>query len=49
LVVAAALTSLIFIAFYFASQQSKKNFEELYVLVSRMNNRVKDLEKKLGA
>ncbi|MEM9357549.1 MAG: glycosyltransferase family 2 protein [Pseudomonadota bacterium] len=43
----AGILSLVFIAFYFASQQNKKNFEELYILLSRMNSRMKDLEKRL--
>lgn len=34
------------IAFYFASQQSKKHHDELYVLVSRMNERLKRLEQE---
>ncbi|MBO6639970.1 MAG: glycosyltransferase family 2 protein [Roseitalea sp.] len=37
--------SIIFLAFYFASQQNKKNHDELYVLLSRMNERIKHLEK----
>ena len=35
---------LIFVSFYFASQQSKKQFEETYVLMSRINERLKRLE-----
>jgi len=36
---------LIFISFYFASQQSKKQFEETYILLSRINERLKRLER----
>lgn len=35
----------IFLAFYFQSHQSKKQFEELYILLARMNDRIKDLER----
>lgn len=35
---------LIFLAFYFQSHQSKKQFEELYILLTRLNDRVKALE-----
>lgn len=37
----------IFAAFYFASQQNKKNFEEVYILMTRINARLKRLEKKV--
>ena len=46
LVIGSLLISLLFLAFYFASLQSKKNFEETYVLLSRMNQRLKQLENK---
>lgn len=36
---------LIFLAFYFQSHQSKKQFEELYILLARVNDRVKALER----
>ncbi|WP_299866635.1 glycosyltransferase family 2 protein [uncultured Hoeflea sp.] len=36
---------LVFFAFYFQSLQSKKQFEELYILMARMNDRLKDLER----
>lgn len=45
--VAALVISMVFTAFYFASQQNKRNFEELYLLMSRMNSRIKQLEKQL--
>jgi glycosyltransferase involved in cell wall biosynthesis len=38
--------SMIFIAFYFASQQNKRNYEELYTLLNRVNARIKELESK---
>jgi glycosyltransferase involved in cell wall biosynthesis len=44
--VACFLTLLIFVSFYFSSQQNKKNFEELYVMLARMNARIKHLEKR---
>jgi len=40
-----AVILLVFFAFYFQSLQSKKQFEELYLLMSRMNDRLKDLER----
>ncbi len=40
----ALVISMVFIAFYFASQQNKKNYEELYTLLSRVNDRLKKLE-----
>ncbi len=36
----------IFMVFYFISQQNRKNFEENYVLLSRISARLKDLEDK---
>lgn len=42
----AFVISLIFIAFYFASHQNKRNFEEMYILLTRMNARIKELERK---
>lgn len=45
---AAFVISLIFIAFYFASHQNKRNFEDMYVLMTRMNARIKELERKTG-
>jgi glycosyltransferase involved in cell wall biosynthesis len=36
---------LVFLAFYFQSHQSKKQFEELYILLSRANDRIKQLER----
>ncbi|ETR76445.1 hypothetical protein X566_17605 [Afipia sp. P52-10] len=42
--VGSLVISAIFIAFYFASQQTKKNYEELYTLLNRMNLRLKQLE-----
>jgi glycosyltransferase involved in cell wall biosynthesis len=44
LTVGALVISMVFIAFYFASQQNKKNYEELYTLLSRVNDRLKKLE-----
>lgn len=38
-----AFILLLFVAFYFQSQQSKKQFEELYILLSRVNNHLKEL------
>ncbi len=35
---------LIFLAFYFQSHQSKKQFEELYILLARTNRRLRQLE-----
>jgi glycosyltransferase involved in cell wall biosynthesis len=40
-----AFALLIFLAFYFQSHQSKKQFEELYILLVRVNDRVKALER----
>jgi dolichol-phosphate mannosyltransferase len=40
-----AVILLVFFAFYFQSLQSKKQFEELYLLMARMNDRIKDLER----
>ena len=45
LIVGSAILLFVFITFYFQSQQSKKQFEELYLLMSRMNDRLKDLER----
>lgn len=39
-----AFVLLIFLAFYFQSHQSKKQFEELYILLARANGRLKRLE-----
>jgi glycosyltransferase involved in cell wall biosynthesis len=44
LTVGALVISMVFIAFYFASQQNKRNYEELYTLLSRVNDRLKKLE-----
>jgi len=38
---------MVFMAFYFASFQNRKNFEELYILSTRMNARLKRLEERL--
>lgn len=40
---------LIFVAFYFQSLQSKKQFEEIYILMSRMNDRIKELQRDTDA
>jgi len=40
---------LIFIAFYFQSLQSKKQFEEMYILMSRMNDKIKQLQRDTEA
>lgn len=40
-----AFVLLIFLAFYFQSHQSKRQFEELYILLSRANSRLKRLER----
>jgi hypothetical protein len=45
LVVGSLVLLLIFIAFYFQSLQSKKQFEEMYILMSRMNDRIKHLQR----
>ena len=37
---------MVFVAFYFASQQNKRNYEELYTLLSRVNLRLRELQKK---
>jgi len=39
-----AFVLLIFLAFYFQSHQSKKQFEETYILLTRINDRLKALE-----
>ncbi len=41
---ASGVVLLVFVAFYFQSLQSKKQFEELYLLMSRMNEKLKKLE-----
>lgn len=46
LTVGSLVLSTIFLAFYFASQQSKRNYEEIYTLLNRMNLRLKQLEAK---
>lgn len=47
LVMAIALVvSAILAAFYFAAQQNKRNHDELYVLLSRVNARLKQLERE---
>lgn len=46
LTVGSLVVSMVFIAFYFASQQNKRNYEELYTLLNRMNVRLKDIEEK---
>lgn len=43
--VSSLLVSAIFLAFYFASQQSKRYHDEIYVLLSRVNARLKELER----
>jgi len=43
---ASAFALLIFIAFYFQSHQSKRQFEELYILLARANGRLKQLERE---
>ena len=40
-----AVVLLVFFAFYFQSLQSKKQFEELYLLMARMNDRLKEFER----
>lgn len=40
-----AFVLLIFLAFYFQSHQSKRQFEELYILLARANGRLKRLER----
>jgi len=44
--IGALVISMVFVAFYFASQQNKRNYEELYTLLNRMNRRLKNLEEK---
>ncbi len=50
LTMAVMATALIFAAilgaFYFAAQQNKRNHDELYILISRMNTRLKDIERE---
>jgi glycosyltransferase involved in cell wall biosynthesis len=46
LTVGSFVISMIFIAFYFASQQNKRNYEELYTLLNRISARIKELESK---
>jgi glycosyltransferase involved in cell wall biosynthesis len=41
-----AVVLLVFLAFYFQSHQSKKQFEELYILLARANGRLKELERE---
>ena len=40
-----AFILMVFLAFYFQSHQNKKQFEELYILLARANDRLKHLEK----
>lgn len=47
LVLAASLIFVvILLAFYFASQQNKRHHDEMYILLSRMNARIKELERR---
>ncbi len=39
------IIAIILLAFYFASQQSKRHHDEVYILLSRMNARLKELER----
>lgn len=39
------ITLMIFLIFYFLSNQNKRYFEETYTLIMRMNSRIKELEK----
>jgi hypothetical protein len=41
-----SVTFMFFAMFYFLSFQNKKYFDEIYILTMRLNNRLKDLEKK---
>lgn len=47
IVLASVVISLIFVAFYFTSHQSKRNFEEMYILTTRVNARIKNLERRI--
>ena len=38
-------TAAILAAFYFAAQQNKRNHDELYILLSRMNERLRKIER----
>lgn len=40
------IVSILLLAFYFASQQSKRYYEDMYVLLNRMNARIKELERE---
>jgi dolichol-phosphate mannosyltransferase len=42
----AVVISMVFTAFYFASQQNKKNYEEIYTLLNRVNLRLKELQER---
>ncbi len=44
--VSSLLFLIILIAFYFASQQNKRHHDEVYVLLNRMNTRLKALERE---
>lgn len=46
LVFACSAAILVFVSLFFVSQQSKKQFEELYILTARMNDRLKELERR---
>lgn len=49
LIMAAALiVAAILAAFYFAAQQNKRNHDELYILLNRMNERLKRIERGSG-
>jgi glycosyltransferase involved in cell wall biosynthesis len=43
---AALIVAAILGAFYFAAQQNKRNHDEIYILMSRMNARLKDIERE---
>lgn len=47
--VASFIIAIILLAFYFASQQSKRHHDDMYILLNRMNARLKELEQKRGS
>jgi hypothetical protein len=42
----ALIVSIILMAFYFASQQSKRHYEDIYILLNRMDARLKAIERE---
>ena len=48
ILIASFITLMIFLMFYFLANQNKKHFEEQFILISRMNARLKNLEKNVS-